>query len=146
MNTRRRKMSRVSRWISFVLESDVEELDLNFGWFGQTCYRLPHSVLVAKSLTVLTLLGWRLDSTSGAINLLSLKKLSLWCVYADDQINQNLLAGCPVIEFMKLDRCSGFECIKLFNVPNLLAIKVHWNQQLGNLSWIIPTQAFIMHL
>lgn len=50
-------MSRVSRWISFVLESDVEELDLNFGWFGQMCYRLRHSVLVAKSITVLTLLG-----------------------------------------------------------------------------------------
>ena len=82
-------MSCVNRWISFVPESDVEELDLNFGWFGQMCYRLPHSVLVAKSVTVLTLPGCRLESTCGAINLPSLKKLSLLCVHADDQIIQN---------------------------------------------------------
>ena len=99
-------MSRVNRWISL-------ELDLNFEWFGQMCYRLPHSVLVAKSVTVLTLPGCRLESTCGAINLPSLKKLSLLCVYADDQIIQNLFAVCPVIEYKKFDRCSGFECIKL---------------------------------
>ena len=49
------------------------------------------------------------------------------CVYADDQIIQNLLAGCPVIEYIKFDQCSGFEWIKLSNVPNLLVIKVRWN-------------------
>ena len=117
-----------------MLESDVEELDLNFGWFGQMCYRLPHSVLVAKSITMLTLLSCRLESTCGAINLPSLKKLSLLCVYADDQIIQNLLAGCPVIEYMKFDRCSGCECIQLSNVPNLLAIKVHWNSTVRKLT------------
>ena len=63
-------MSRVNRWISFVLESDVEEQDQTLdAWFGQMCYRLPYSVLVAKSVTVLTLLGCRLESTCGAINL-----------------------------------------------------------------------------
>uniref|UniRef100_A0A7N2R4D2 Uncharacterized protein n=1 Tax=Quercus lobata TaxID=97700 RepID=A0A7N2R4D2_QUELO len=47
-------MSRVDRWINLVLESEVEELALSFGW-SNIPYCLPHSVLVAKSLCVLTL-------------------------------------------------------------------------------------------
>ena len=42
-----KSMSRVDRWISFVLESDIEELNLDFQ-YSQIDYILPHAVLFAK--------------------------------------------------------------------------------------------------
>jgi len=79
-------MSRVDRWINLVLESEVEELALSFGW-SNIPYCLPHSVLVAKSLCVLTLHECKLVSTCGEsdINLPFLKRFPLSNVYADDQ-------------------------------------------------------------
>ncbi|KAL4625804.1 hypothetical protein ACB092_05G050900 [Castanea dentata] len=84
--------SRVDRWIRFVVKSNVEELILFFGG-SRIRYPLPHSVLVAKSLTVLTLHYLKLDSIRSDINLPSLKRLSLLGVYADNQIIQNLIFG-----------------------------------------------------
>ena len=48
-----------------MFESDVQELDLDFGFCGYLQYfPLPQPVLIAKSLTVLTLRSLKLDSTS----------------------------------------------------------------------------------
>ena len=86
----------------------MEELNLWFGW-STTCYSLPQSVLVAKSLTVLTLKGCCLKSTCSDINLPYLRKLSLKEVDADDEFIQNLIFGCPAIEYMGIFCC---QCIK----------------------------------
>ena len=52
-------------WILFLFESDIQELDLDFGFCGYLQYfPLPQPVLIAKSLTVLTLRSLKLDSTS----------------------------------------------------------------------------------
>lgn len=108
-----KSMSRVDRWINLVLECEVEELDLSFR-SSNIPYRLPHSVLVAKSLCVLTLRKCKLVSTCGEgdINLPSLKRFSLFNVYADDQSIQNLIVGCPVIEYMGIKNCWGIKSIK----------------------------------
>ena len=120
-----KSMSRVDCWINLVLESEVEELALSFG-SSNIHYRLPHSVLVAKSLCVLTLRKCKLVSTCGEgdINLPSLKRFSLFNVYADDQSIQNLIVGCPVIEYMGIENCWGIRNIKFFSVPTVKEIIV----------------------
>nr|POE82334.1 f-box/lrr-repeat protein [Quercus suber] len=118
--------SRVDRWIGFVVESNVEELILFFGG-SRIRYPLPHSVLVAKSLTVLTLHSCKLDSLRSDINLPSLKRLSLLSVYADDQIIQNLIFGCPMVEDMGISCCRGIKCLKIFGLAKVMKILVQNN-------------------
>nr|XP_023912673.1 putative F-box/LRR-repeat protein At3g18150 [Quercus suber] len=127
-------MSRVDRWINLVLESEVEELALSFRW-SNIPYRLPHSVLVAKSLCVLTLRKCKLVSTCGEgdINLPPLKRFSLSNVYADDQSIQNLIVGCPVIEYMRISGCGGIKSIKFFRVHTVKEIMVGNNFDIGRL-------------
>ena len=81
-----------------------EELILFFG-VSRIRYPLPHCVLVAKSLTVLKLHSCKLDSIRSDISLPSLKRLSLLGIYVDNQIIQNLIFGCPMIEKMRIS-CS----------------------------------------
>ena len=115
-----------------MLGSDVEELNLDFR-YSQIDYILPHAVLCAKSLTALTLHECKLESTTccGDINLPSLKKLSLTFVYVDDQVFQNLVSGCPVIEDMKFGNCRGIKSMKsIFILPKVMAITVTQNDGL----------------
>lgn len=69
----------------------------------------------------------------GDINLPSLRKLSLIYVYADDQIIQNLVSGCPVIEDMKFGNCRGIKSMKFFGLPKVMAITVTQNDGLERL-------------
>ena len=97
---------------------------------------MPHAVLCAKSLTALTLHECKLESTTccGDINLPSLKKLSLTFVYVDDQVFQNLVSVCPVIEDMKFGNCRGIKSMKsIFILPKVMAITVTQNDGLE--SW-----------
>ena len=118
--------SLVDRWIRFMVKSNVEELIFFFGG-SRIRYPLPYSVLVAKSLTVLTLHYLKLDSIRGDINLPSLKRLSLLGVYADNQIIQNLIFGCPMIEDMGISCCRGIKCLKIFGLLKVMKILVQNN-------------------
>ena len=70
---------------------------------------MPQNVLLAKSITVLRLKASRLESYFGDINLSSLKILSLYKVGTNDQIIQNLVSGCPVIEDIGIEDCRGLK-------------------------------------
>ena len=122
-------------WIVLVIESDVQELNLDFrccAYSEHFPFPLPQPVLIAKSLTVLTLRSLKLDSTcvngDCDINLPCLKQLSLTLVYTDDQIIQNLLAGCPAIEYINFESCHGFKSINLTEVPKLMTFRVRSNK------------------
>lgn len=85
----RNSVSFLDRWIGFVVESDVQQLNLEFGlsYYYARDYHLPHSVLVAKSLTVLTLRCLSIKRLKfESMYLPSLKEISLDLIYADDQI------------------------------------------------------------
>lgn len=101
----------------------MEELNLWFGW-STTCYSLPQSVLVAKSLTVLTLKGCCLKSTCSDINLPSLRKLSLKEVDADDEFIQNLIFGCPAIEYRGIFCRQCIKSIKIFGLLKLMSMEI----------------------
>lgn len=125
-----KSVSRVDRWIEYVVNSDVEELNLDFQrfkWKWKRYYPLPQNILLAKSITVLRLKACRLDSYFGDINLSSLKILSLYKVGTNDQIIQNLVAGCPVIEDIGIEDCSGLKCIQFSGLPKVKAIELKSN-------------------
>ncbi|GMY20403.1 putative F-box protein At1g49610 [Fagus crenata] len=132
---KRKSVSRIDRWISFVIESDVEELSLNFdqGWYCRK-YQLPQCVLVAKSIIALTLCQCKLESSCGDINLSSLKKLSLCDIIGDDRIIQKLVVGSPLIEDMRFTNCtleSTSGCDMNFPALKTLSLcKVHADDQI----------------
>ena len=88
---------------------------------------MPQRVLLAKSITVLTLRRCRLESLYCDINLSSLKKLSLSEVHTNDQIIHNLVAGCPLIEDMRLESCYGMKNIHFSALSKLMAINLRYN-------------------
>ncbi|KAL4637759.1 hypothetical protein ACB092_03G099500 [Castanea dentata] len=115
----------------FYILSDVKKLSLNFVaryCFGR--YQLPQSVLVAKSITMLTLCRCKLDTYRGDINLSSLKKLSLFYVITDDKRIQKLVAGCPMIEEMRFLGCNGLKSIKFSALIKAKLIEVELNDDL----------------
>lgn len=109
--------------IGYAIANDVKELELEHMQPLDTWYSLPQMVLCTKSINVLKLQGYKLESPPGNDLNLSLRKLRLSDVYADDQVMNNLISQCPLIEDLQIVRCQGFRSldIKALNA-SLIAI------------------------
>nr|POE72588.1 f-box/lrr-repeat protein [Quercus suber] len=93
-----KSVSRVDRWIEYVVNSDFEELNLDFQrfkWKWKRYYPLPQNILLAKSITVLRLKAF---------------------------------AGCPVIEDIGIEDCSGLKYIQFSGLPKVMAIELKSNK------------------
>lgn len=94
-----------NRCISYAIESNVEELEVEHLRRLDTWNSLPQMVVCSKSLKVLTLQNYKLESLrNDDVKLLSLRKLHLSDVYADDQVMNNLFAQCPLLQHPKFVR------------------------------------------
>ncbi|KAE8077062.1 hypothetical protein FH972_015667 [Carpinus fangiana] len=121
----------VNRWIDYAIECNVKELNLDFSVrMGQKRYELPERVLVANSITELTLYVCKLKSFYSDINLSSLKKLVFSIVVVESQLVQTLINSCRDIEEMTFERCSGFKSIRVSGLPKLKAIALLLNSEL----------------
>ncbi|XP_057455258.1 F-box/LRR-repeat protein 13-like [Lotus japonicus] len=103
----------VDLWLKLAGESGVEVLHLDLPdraedeWEGQDLgYVLPTSVLEAKSLKMMHLIGGiHIDQAfmNHSIKFFSLRKLLLWYVLVEDeQVIENLISRCPLIEYISL--------------------------------------------
>ncbi|XP_059455182.1 putative F-box/LRR-repeat protein At3g18150 [Corylus avellana] len=119
----------VNRWIEYAIESNVKELNLS-NICPPKYSQVPKSVLVAKSITKLTLCFCNLKSLPNDINLSSLKKLVVGRVYMEDQNFQNLIAGCLVVEEIKFEHCKGLKNICVSGLPKLMVIELVNNFEL----------------
>ena len=137
---RQKSASGVDRWLSFALESNVEELNLDFERFASVCYCLPQSVLLSKSLSLLSLHRCKFDtsSTGGLVNMSSLRKVCLVEVHMDNQFLQKLVVGCPVLEDMNLKWCYGLKGIELSCHHRLMAIGIEENRDLERVQLEAP--------
>lgn len=116
----------IDRWIGLAAERYVEKLDLELPTEGG--YSLPETILVAKSLTVLKLMWCRLDQPflrETSLMFSSLRKLVLDSVQVDDQIVENFIRGCPLIETLSLQNCLGLKCIRVYGLDKLMKIVVY---------------------
>ncbi|KAG2668110.1 hypothetical protein I3760_15G144400 [Carya illinoinensis] len=121
----------VNSCIGYAIELNVKELNLytESGHFSH--YSLHQNVLVSKSITELCLYGCNLKLiNSGDINLPNLKKLVFDTIPVNDQIIQNLVDGCPVVEDVRFSSCDGLESIKLSGISKLMALELGFNRKL----------------
>lgn len=110
--------------IRYAIANNVKELELEHMHPLDRWYSLPQMVLCSKSVNVLKLQGYKLESLPLGNDLnLSLRKLSLSDVYADDQVMNNLVAQCPLIEDLEFDCCQGFKSLDI-KAPNASSIAI----------------------
>lgn len=122
--------SYIEQSLQYAVRGDVKELELVFNnLHSRWLYNLPSFVLWCKSITVLKLVGCKLELQS-RVNLPSLRNLSLAQIDASDQVIDYVVSGCPLIEFLRIDDCLELKSLKLFNLDKLKKIKVSFNEKL----------------
>ncbi|GKV16032.1 hypothetical protein SLEP1_g26743 [Rubroshorea leprosula] len=134
-------------WMDVVSEKHVRELDLLIMVGGGGCYVLPETIFASKCLTVLKISGFNLTLVHPVtVDLHSLRTLTLKGVYLDEDMLQNLISGCPLVEDLCLsfrrelmgDSCVPFPFrIKMVNICGLFKLA---NLTIGMLSpGLVPT-------
>ncbi|CAL5344893.1 unnamed protein product [Camellia sinensis] len=99
----------VNLWIRFATLNNVEDLHLRLGCstiLEPDGHRLPQHLFTNSSLAILSVLNC-VVAPSGDVNWRSLKSLSVEYVLLSDEIIVKILSGCPVLEFLKINSCSG---------------------------------------
>lgn len=113
--------SLVDKWIGLAVENGVKGLHIVVESSPhESAYTLPQAIYSAKLLTTLVLNGCRLDEPLIAINLNSLKNLSLQRVSANEQMVHNLIAECCSLEDLSLRYTLG---LKFFSVSKAHKLK-----------------------
>ncbi|KAJ4718031.1 F-box domain containing protein [Melia azedarach] len=120
----------VHQCIRYAVENNVKVLKLEISLEKDVFYNLPQMVLCLKSITVLKLRGFKLESPGSNVKLSSLRELYLSDVNADVHVVENLVGGCPLIEFLSIEFCGGFKSLKLSGLSKLSIIKVQSNSEL----------------
>lgn len=98
-------------WLESALRRNVDTLDLDFiacgfpGFFYD--YVLPASVLRSSTLVELRLVSCGLGSCTASC-MKSLKSLYLKDIILTDDMIEDLLSACPVLETLSLEDCYGF--------------------------------------
>ncbi|KAJ4718035.1 F-box protein [Melia azedarach] len=128
----------VHQCIRYAVENNVKVLKLEISLEKDVFYNLPQMVLCLKSITVLKLRGFKLESPGSNVKLSSLRELYLSDVDADAHVVENLVGGCPLIEFLSIEFCGGFKSLKLFGLSKLSIIKVQSNSELERMTINAP--------
>ncbi|TXG68709.1 hypothetical protein EZV62_003644 [Acer yangbiense] len=120
----------VERWIYHAVECNVKEFKLENEDSDMSWYFLPQIIYSAKSINMLELINCGLGIPKCKVELDFLRKLYLSDVYADNEVLQDVIAGCPMIEDLSLCRCRGIKNLELFNLAKLRVIKLWRNYEL----------------
>lgn len=123
----------VDRWIDYVLESGVRELEIVVTVENGKRYNLPRRVFANQSLTVLTVGDCNLYTPFDGFKLLNMKRVSLLGVFAEDEIVKTLVSNCPFIEHIKLNSCLGLRSLWLCETNELITMEVQNNSGLYEL-------------
>ncbi|KAK3220111.1 hypothetical protein Dsin_014081 [Dipteronia sinensis] len=103
----------VERWIYHAVECNVRELKLENEDSDMSWYFLPQIIYSAKSIYMLELINCALGHPKCKVKLDSLRKLYLSHVYADNEVLQYVIAGCPMIEDLSIYECRGIKNLEL---------------------------------
>ena len=104
----------------------MKELKLDVG--SCSIYNVPQIVFYLKSLHVLDLGSCKLEPPRRTVTLSSLRRLCLSFVYVEDEVIRDMVAGCPLIEYMNIDNCRGFKSLELVGLHKLKEIKLYSHQ------------------
>lgn len=113
----------MDHWITVATDKNVNELDVHAKMDG-TFYSLPPAVFASRTITSLKLYGCGVgDSTT--IKLQNLRELSMKAMRINENIVDNFVQGCPLIEDMRLINCYGFKFLHVSSLPKLNRFEVH---------------------
>ncbi|KAH7842554.1 hypothetical protein Vadar_006661 [Vaccinium darrowii] len=107
----------VELWTQFATAKGVEEFQLDFydlsgGWEGDCL--LPQLLYTNSSFKALQFQQCNV-MPNGVVRWNSLKKLLIGCAELSEDVIQNILAGCPVLEILELYGFHGFNRLHISN-------------------------------
>ncbi|XP_065866969.1 uncharacterized protein [Euphorbia lathyris] len=114
----------VNRWISLASKSKVQELDLHIPSNRNLYYDLPQLVFASDSIISLRIHGCRLG-TCNDIKFSNLQKLSFGKLNINENIIQNLMLSCPLINDFRLIYCIGVKNLVLLS-DRLDRVDIHF--------------------
>ncbi|GAY67867.1 hypothetical protein CUMW_259840 [Citrus unshiu] len=123
--------SNINRCLIYAIASNVEKLYLYFDYMK---YCLPQIVYYAKSIVVLELEYCKLDSPTRNVTLSSLRELGLFKCAANDEAIRDIVAGCPLIERLKIIDCRGLKSLEFLNLGKLSKFMVRNEDRLARVS------------
>ncbi|GAY62627.1 hypothetical protein CUMW_219370 [Citrus unshiu] len=116
----------MNRCLSYAFASNVKELKLDVGCCR--IYNVPQIVFYLKSIYVLDFEFCKLEPPRSTVTLLSLRKLCLSFVHVDDEVIRDMVAGCPLIEYIIINNCPGLKSLQLLGLNKLKEIKLDSNR------------------
>ncbi|OMO74485.1 F-box/LRR-repeat protein [Corchorus capsularis] len=101
-------------WVEEAVRRNVEELSLNFKFYGGGCVDLFDCLFACKTLVSLELAIHIFVDVPAKIHLPCLRVLKLKKVkYANDDTLRRLISSCPVLEDLTLERTAGDNIVAL---------------------------------
>ncbi|KAK0578400.1 hypothetical protein LWI29_009769 [Acer saccharum] len=152
-----RVTSLLDKWIELAVALEVKELDFNVktdsdgdvemdgdggdgdgdgNGNGDSMYSLPESIFSTKFFTTLNLRNCNLEQFSGTIRFQSLKKLLLDKVCIDEQMVQNFIRGCPLLEDLFLSPIRHSDSVCVSPAPKLKILTIDSSSSLSDVDVI----------
>ncbi|GKD60653.1 F-box protein-like protein [Tanacetum coccineum] len=97
----------VNNWIRYAVSCNVQDLDLTL-----TKFVLDQCMFIKLCFTHLKL-EYSVINPTGAISWSKLTSLSVFDAYLNEDLIQNILSGCPLLETLELEYCYGFRRIDI---------------------------------
>lgn len=115
----------IEQWVGLATENNIKELGLHVHTRGNNLYNFPRIVFASETLTGLRLQSCKLE-TLCTVKLPRLQKLYLRDCNVDEQRIQNIISSCPLIEDLRLIRCSGLKYLRISSLLKLDRVEVHY--------------------
>ncbi|XP_010490741.1 PREDICTED: putative F-box/LRR-repeat protein At5g02700 [Camelina sativa] len=117
----------VDSWIEFAISRNVAKLSVSIVDFTYSkTYSFPDIFYLSSSLKQLTVKLSNFDMIPRCIvSWKSLRTLSLFYCRLPDESIDNILSGCPILESLKLVRCSSLERLDLSKSPSLRRLEIN---------------------
>ncbi|KAK0579350.1 hypothetical protein LWI29_024971 [Acer saccharum] len=132
--------SLLDKWIELAVANEVQELDFNVATDGDSRYSLPATIFSAKFVMTLNLSGCNLEQSSDTISFHSLKKLALDRVCIGEQMVQQFISECPLLEDLILSPIWDVKRVCVSNLPKLKIVTISdENSTLESIEIVAPS-------
>ncbi|CAI9118687.1 OLC1v1020285C1 [Oldenlandia corymbosa var. corymbosa] len=114
----------LDKWLKLAVENGVRELKIFVIYANHSSYLIPDCILEAKSsLTMLSLAYCKFPDKPIEVQNLCKKVHTLFLqdISIPDNVFSSMIAGCRVVEVMRMENCPK---VKLINVPYLKKLRV----------------------
>ncbi|XVF25091.1 hypothetical protein REPUB_Repub13aG0184000 [Reevesia pubescens] len=116
--------TRMDQWIDLGVKNNIKELELHVPGNLRRFYSLPKCVFAANTMTALRVYGCKLGPCND-LNLSNLQKLCLGKLYVNEQMIENLIHSCPLLEDFRLIYSIRLKTFQVSNLPKLKRVDLH---------------------